>query len=41
MDFRDAVDALEDPDRIEDAGDRFDYGEERDLVIGVSSGDLT
>jgi uncharacterized DUF497 family protein len=27
----------EDPDRIEDADERFDYGEERDLVIGMSS----
>jgi uncharacterized DUF497 family protein len=37
VDFRDAIGALEDPDRIEDADDRFDYGEERDLVIGMSS----
>jgi uncharacterized protein len=28
---------LEDPDRIEDADDRFDYEEDRDLVIGMSS----
>lgn len=40
VDFRDAIDALEDPDRIEDADDRFDYGEERDLVIGMSSGGI-
>jgi uncharacterized DUF497 family protein len=38
VDFRDAIGALEDPDRIEDGDDRFDYGEERDLVIGMSSG---
>lgn len=40
VDFRDPIDALEDPDRIEDADDRFDYGEERDLVIGMSSGGI-
>ncbi len=40
VDFRDATDALEDPDRIEDADDRFDYREQRDLVIGMSSGGI-
>lgn len=38
VDFRDAIEALEDPERIEDADDRFDYEEERDIVIGMSSG---
>lgn len=38
VDFRDAIPALEDPDRIEEADDRFDYGEERDIVIGMSRG---
>ena len=40
VDFRDAISALEDPDRIEDDDDRFGYGEERDLVIGMSSGGI-
>jgi uncharacterized protein len=40
VDFRDAIDALEDPDRIEDADDRLGYGEERDRVIGMSSGGI-
>ena len=40
VDFRDAIGALEDPDRIEDDDDRFGYGEERDLVIGMSSGGI-
>ncbi len=38
VDFADAIDALEDPDRIEEADDRFDYDEERDIVIGMASG---
>ena len=37
VDFLDAIAALEDPDRIEDADDRFEYGEERDIVIGISN----
>lgn len=38
VDFADAIPALEDPDRIEEADDRFDYGEERDIVIGMAKG---
>ncbi len=38
VDFSDAIAALEDPDRIEEADDRFEYGEDRDLVIGMSKG---
>lgn len=38
VDFADAIPALEDPNRIEEADDRFDYGEERDIVIGMSRG---
>lgn len=36
VDFADAIPALEDPSRLEEADDRFDYGEERDMVIGMS-----
>ncbi|MGH6952132.1 MAG: BrnT family toxin [Vitreimonas sp.] len=36
--FQDAIGALEDPNRIEEADDRFDYEEDRDVVIGMSSG---
>lgn len=38
VDFADAIDALEDPNRIEEADDRFDYGEEREIVIGLAHG---
>jgi len=38
VDFVDAIAALEDPNRIEEADDRFDYDEDRDIVIGMSSG---
>lgn len=38
VDFQDATDALEDPNRIEEADDRFDYEEDRDIVIGMSRG---
>lgn len=38
VDFVDAIPAIEDPSRIEEADDRFDYGEERDIVIGMSRG---
>lgn len=40
VDFRDAIGALEDSHRIEDADERFDYDEDRDLVIGMSSGGI-
>ena len=38
VDFQDAIVALEDPNRIEEADDRFDYEEDRDIVIGMASG---
>lgn len=38
VDFVDAIPALEDPNRIEEADDRFSYGEERDIVIGMAKG---
>jgi uncharacterized DUF497 family protein len=38
VDFHDAIAALEDPNRIDEADDRFDYGEDRDIVIGMSRG---
>lgn len=40
VDFVDAIPALEDPNRIEEADDRFDYSEERDVVIGMARGGL-
>jgi len=38
VDFRDAVGALEDPNRLEDIDARLAYGEERFLVIGMAQG---
>jgi len=38
VDFQDAIGALEDPNRIEEADDRLDYAEDRDIVIGMSRG---
>lgn len=35
LDFADAARALEDPNRIEEVDDRFDYGEDRMRVIGM------
>lgn len=40
IDFQDAIVAREDPNPIEEADDRFDYGEDRDIVIGMSRGVL-
>ena len=37
VDFTDAVGALEDPNRIEETDDRFDYGEERMRVVGMAT----
>jgi hypothetical protein len=37
VDFVDAIGALEDPNRLEEVDDRFDYGEERMRVIGMAS----
>jgi uncharacterized DUF497 family protein len=36
VDFVDAADALEDPNRIEEIDDRFVYDEERIQVIGMA-----
>ena len=36
VDFIDAIPAIEDPNRLEEIDDRFDYDEERTLVIGLS-----
>jgi uncharacterized protein len=40
VDFRDAIHVLEDPNRIEEIDTRFDYGEERMLVIGMAQGQI-
>ena len=36
VDFADAIEALEDPNRIEEIDERFEYGEERTQVIGMA-----
>ena len=38
IDFADAIPALEDPRRLEGIDDRFSYGEDRMVAIGMSSG---
>ena len=40
VDFADAVEALEDPNRIEEIDERFEYGEDRTQVIGMAQGDV-
>lgn len=40
VDFRDAIRALRDPNRIEEIDDRFDYGEERLRTIGMAFGSV-
>jgi uncharacterized protein len=40
VDFRDAIAALEDTNRLEDIDTRFEYGEERIQVIGMARGDV-
>jgi uncharacterized protein len=40
VDFADAIEALEDPNRTEDIDARFEYGEERTRVIGLAQGDV-
>ena len=40
VDFADAIEALEDPSRIEEIDERFEYGEERTQVIGMAQGDV-
>ena len=37
IDFRDAIPAIEDPDRLEEVDDRFAYEEERTVIIGRSA----
>ena len=34
--FEDAIPAIEDPQRLESLDDRFDYGEERTILLGLS-----
>jgi len=36
VDFRDAIPALEDPERLEELDERHGYDEERSTVIGLS-----
>ena len=38
VDFTDAIEALEDPNRLEEIDTRFAYSEERIQVIGVARG---
>jgi uncharacterized DUF497 family protein len=38
VDFADAIAALEDPNRLEEVDDRFEYDEERFQVIGMAHG---
>ena len=38
VDFMDAIEALEDPNRLEDIDSRFAYDEERIQVIGMARG---
>ena len=38
VDFRDAIAALEDPNRLEGIDTRLDYGEERTNVIDMANG---
>jgi uncharacterized DUF497 family protein len=36
IDFKDALPALEDPNRLEGVDERWDYGEERVITIGLA-----
>ena len=40
IDFRDALPALTDPRRLEWIDDRFAYGEERTVTLGLSQGNV-
>ncbi len=40
VDFRDAIAALEDLNRLEEIDARFEYGEERLQAIGMTHGDV-
>ncbi len=37
IDFADAIAAVEDPNRLEEIDDRFEYGEERTQIIGTAN----
>lgn len=37
IDFRDAIGALEDPFRLEALDERFPYGEERTITLGMAT----
>lgn len=36
VDFRDSIEALEDPRRLEQSDDELDYGEDRTLTVGMA-----
>ncbi|HEY9421832.1 MAG TPA: BrnT family toxin [Thermoanaerobaculia bacterium] len=40
IDFADSIAAIEDPNRLEEIDDRFEYGEERIRVIGMADGNV-
>jgi uncharacterized DUF497 family protein len=40
VDFVDAIEALEDPNRIEEIDHQFEYDEERTQVIGMAQGNV-
>lgn len=40
IDFVDSIAAVEDPNRLEEVDSRFDYGEERMRIIGMSIGNI-
>jgi uncharacterized DUF497 family protein len=40
IDFTESIEALEDPNRLEEVDTRFDYGEERLRVIGTAVGNV-
>ena len=40
VDFKDAIAALEDPNRLEEVDIRFAYGEERIQVTGIAHGNV-
>jgi uncharacterized DUF497 family protein len=37
IDFRDAIDVFDDPERLEAADERRDYGERRNITIGLGT----
>lgn len=40
IDFVDSIAAVEDPNRLEEIDDRFEYGEERIRLIGMADGNV-